>query len=41
MAWALAHGQVGGSGGMLPQKIFENLDTLRTFLMHSDTCFCD
>ena len=27
MAWALAHGQVGGSGGMLPHKIFENLDT--------------
>ena len=38
MVWALAHGQLGGSGGMLPRK-FGNLDTLRTFLMHSDTCF--
>ena len=23
MPWAVAHGQLGGSGGMLPQKILE------------------
>ena len=23
MPWALAHGQLGGSGGMLPQKIWK------------------
>ena len=30
---------LGGSGGMLPQKIFGNFDSLRVFLMHSGSSF--
>ena len=41
MAWALAHGQVGGIWEHAPPETFENLDTLIMFLMHSDTSFSD
>ena len=34
LAVGTAHSLVGGSGGMLPQKNFGNLDSLRAILTH-------
>ena len=39
----IAHGKLGGSGGMLPQEIFEKRHALRTLLVHfwpCITCIC-
>ena len=41
MLWTITHDHLGETGGMLPQKMFGNLDPLRTFLIHCGSCFGD